>query len=624
MLSPHARVLALATVLAFVVLTPVASAASISASESGGVADQISYTAGGGEVNNLTITRSGNTLTFADSGAEITVVGTTCTGGGPPPGTPVSCPIQPDGTIVIVALLDQSDRMDAGTVGNVYFNVSGGFGNDTLIGGASGNQLQGDDGDDPLTGGAGNDVFIGGPGRDDTVGGGQDSSTSSCGDDATYTEKTNNLSISLDEVANDDTGDGETLTGIESVTGGNGNDVLTGNDARNCLGGRDGDDILSGLGGDDDLDAEAGGDTLSGGDGDDDLDDHTEGDQAAVLSGGNGIDSASFCAYTAAPDLTARAMGVTLDDVANDGPDGNDDIRADVEDLSTCESADNVVGNAEFNVISTAFGTDTIDPGTGSDLVDAGEDDDTVNARDGFSDRVDCNEGIDTANVDQLDTVRNCETVNREARPVALEDRPPGVEFTAPGPGAGIAANTPTTLRANASDDRGVARVLFLDDDRVVCTDTAPPYDCVYQPRAEDVNRNTLAAVAVDTAEQAAFANRTVTVPRFTATRLRARTTPRRDRRRPFRFITTGRLELPPVVAPALACKGRVSIQIKTNRSTISTRRARLRPNCTYGSRVTFRVPRRLVRRRLKVIVRFGGNAIVAPRRARSYTIRTS
>jgi hypothetical protein len=180
-------------------------------------------------------------------------------------------------------------------------------------------------------------------------------------------------------------------------------------------------------------------------------------------------------------------------------------------------------------------------------------------------------------------------------------------------------------LRADASDDRGVARVLFIDDDRVVCTDTAPPYDCSYQPRAEDVNRNTLTAVAIDTAEQAAFVGRTVTVPRFTATQLTARTTPRRDTRRPFRFTTTGRLVLPTgLPVSRTTCRGRVSIQVQTGGSTISTRRTSLTRRCTYRSRVTFRVPRRFVRRALKVTVRFAGNAVVAPRAARSYFIRTS
>ena len=59
-----------------------------------------------------------------------------------------------------------------------------------------------------------------------------------------------------------------------------------------------------------------------------------------------------------------------------------------------------------------------------------------------------------------------------------------------------------------------------MDDERVVCNDDAPPYECNYQPRGEDVGRDTLAATAIDAGQQAATALREVTVSRFTATGL--------------------------------------------------------------------------------------------------------
>ena len=69
----------------------------------------------------------------------------------------------------------------------------------------------------------------------------------------------------------------------------------------------------------------------------------------------------------------------------------------------------------------------------------------------------------------------------------------------------------------DATDDRGLAKVQFLDDDRVVCEDLAAPYECAYQPRGGDVGRNTLVAIAVDTAGQTTSVVRAVTVRRFTS-----------------------------------------------------------------------------------------------------------
>lgn len=612
------------------VLPAVASAGVVSGTAAGG------YTYTGTDAgSNLTITRVGGDLVFNDTNETVTETSADCAPGGDP--NTVLCTAS---TLVTANLNGGQDTATGAGAPGTRFVMNAGDGggsltgadqNDDLNGGSGGDSLNGEDGNDELDGGDGDDTLGGGAGADTLVGGAN--ASDECGDFANYNDKTSNLTITLDGVANDDTGDGDTIGGdIESVWSGDGADTITGNDARNCLSGGEGNDTLNGLGGTDDLRGEGGGDTLNGAAGDDQLfgdDFSAESPVADAFNGGDGIDEAFLYSTRCAGGMgacEARTVTVTLDGQPNDGQDGEgDNVGGDMEDVSvTGLGAANVTGNGAFNIIDTDDGADTVDPLDGSDYVTTRDGDDTANTRDGHSDRVDCGRGNDTANVDQLDTVVNCETVNREDRPVALEDRPPTVTFTAPGAGARIAANTPTVLTADAADDRGVARVLFMDDDRVVCTDTAPPYDCSYQPRAEDVNRNTLAAVAVDTSEQGAFAARTVTVPRFTATRLTARTTPRRDRRRPFRFTTTGRLVLPATVTRRAGCRGRLSIQVKTGGNTISTRRTGLTGRCTYRSRVTFRVPRRLVRRALKVTVRFAGNAVVAPRNAKSYFIRTS
>ena len=228
----------------------------------------------------------------------------------------------------------------------------------------------------------------------------------------------------------------------------------------------------------------------------------------------------------------------------------------------------------------------------------------------------------DTANVDDVDVVHpSCETVNRVATPAGADDAAPTVAWSVPASGARLSTAAPNTLSATASDDKGIARVEFLDDERTVCSDTTAPYTCDYRPQGDDVGRNTLVAIAVDSAGQTASAVRSVVVPRF-AGRLSARTTPRRDALAPYRFTTRGRLRLPAGVTPAQGCRGTVTVQIKAGRKTVSTRRVKLRSNCTYRSRVTFRIKGRLRPRTLKRSVRFGGNAVMAAKRASRGTLR--
>ena len=203
------------------------------------------------------------------------------------------------------------------------------------------------------------------------------------------------------------------------------------------------------------------------------------------------------------------------------------------------------------------------------------------------------------------------------------EDAPPSVEFTRPA-AAALLSGRPT-LSANALDDRGVASVRFLAGERVVCTDTTAPYECDYRLGADDVGRTTLVAVATDTAGQTGAALRTVRVSRFTPASIGASVAPRRDRRRPFRFTTSGRLRLPSGLTRAQACgSGDVAVVVKAARKTISTRRVALSRSCTYRSRVTFRSRSRFTRNgRLSVRVRFLGNTVLGPRRAKAVTVRT-
>ena len=111
---------------------------------------------------------------------------------------------------------------------------------------------------------------------------------------------------------------------------------------------------------------------------------------------------------------------------------------------------------------------------------------------------------------------------------------------------------------STATDDRGVAKVQFFDDDRLVCEDAIAPYTCAYQARGADVGRNTLIATAVDGANQAGSAVRLVNVSTLPADLADAAASrPARDRRAPYSFRARGRL------AGAGACSGTVTITAK-------------------------------------------------------------
>lgn len=201
--------------------------------------------------------------------------------------------------------------------------LAGGDGNDSLYGGADADNLKGDAGNDKLFGEAGNDLlyggiendFLSGAGGDDTLFGehgvdtlyGDDGNDSLAGgsgfgdkmyggagtDTVMYIGESSAVHVSLDGVANDgavtDLGISEgdnAAADIENVIGGNGNDVLLGNEATNKLIGGPGADRILGFGGSDSLVGDAGDDTLIGGIGNDNLKGGTGKDTLVTVDGG--------------------------------------------------------------------------------------------------------------------------------------------------------------------------------------------------------------------------------------------------------------------------------------------------------------------------------------------------
>lgn len=264
---------------------------------------------------------------------------------------------------------------------------------------------------------------------------------------------------------------GITLT----MLGGGGNDalkddnrqgrtVLRGGDGNDTLYGGPGDDDIDGEGGNDDVQGQAGNDAVRGGAGNDTMSgDGFQDPGTDVIDGGDGVDTIEEWTQPSADHNPPVAL--SFDGVANDGRPGENDNVTGIEQivshangtfsgsdapekftvwaniangpstingnggddqLTGMDYDDTLHGGAGNDRIEGGIGHDTITGGPGKDTL-FGEGDgnycgiyeckipfgnDTINARDGEADQVDCGVGTDTAIVDALDTVANCEKVD--------------------------------------------------------------------------------------------------------------------------------------------------------------------------------------------------------------------
>ncbi|HEX2233574.1 MAG TPA: calcium-binding protein [Thermoleophilaceae bacterium] len=321
------------------------------------------YSADSGEVNDLVVTLTATDYVFTDSGAVITPL-PPCAGGGPPAGTPATCPrANVDLLQVLLADLDDEAVVEPATRATMI----GGLDDDTMTGGGGDDRLEGEEGDDTLDGGAGDDEvngeellstttgtneLEGGPG-DDTLNGGEGEDTASGGSGV-------------------DTLFG--FGGVDNLDGGEDGDDVSGGDANDVMRGGAGDDRV----GSDSLiirgaPPERGNDALDGGAGDDVL--HpglgpTQGiNDDDTLNGGSGNDSVTF------EDRTRR-VNVFLDAQPNDGGAGErDNVAGDVERLVGGQAGDLLVGGPANDTIDGSLGADTIQGGGGADTLDGGVND---------------------------------------------------------------------------------------------------------------------------------------------------------------------------------------------------------------------------------------------------------
>jgi Ca2+-binding RTX toxin-like protein len=335
--------------------------------------------------------------------------------------------------------LNNAGQQDTGSQGIDTFvgieNLSGTPFADTLIGDGNANWLWGSaatiavdwisaSNDDHLDGQGGNDLLTVGIGNHTLIGGADN-------DTLNFSENGGaepDIAVALWENLAQDTGAGIwTLSGIENLFGGIGNDSLEGDDVDNIIGGSLGDDALFGYGGNDTLygdgyiyvdnaqvvhtevdagseggndqlfggggndilyggagndflQANAGNDILYGGSGNDYLGGGTGDD---LLDGGDGYDRASFSNGATGPvHVDLRIQGV-----AQDTGLGMDTLIG-IENANGTAFADTFIGNDGDNWLwggNDAVGAgDTIDGQGGNDLIANGVGDHVLNGGDGI------------------------------------------------------------------------------------------------------------------------------------------------------------------------------------------------------------------------------------------------
>jgi hypothetical protein len=269
----------------------------------------------------------------------------------------------------------------------------------------------------------------------------------------------NDVPDSIPMTVNGNGGDDELKDSFSEASrtfnGGPGNDTIDAYFGNDTADGGDGNDVVDGGGGND---------VVRGGNGDDEMyGDHYEDPGADVIDGGPGTDVIEDWDDPEKLDRQPQ-INVTQDGVANDGRPGENDNVTGIEnfDLYITGNVTGTDANEKIRLLNPANSgsstlrgmggndevigydfDDTVDGGAGDDHVEGGMGNDTVvggpgkdviygdatssyctwysckipfgndtiDARDGEADMVDCGIGNDTATVDKIDTVVNCENV---------------------------------------------------------------------------------------------------------------------------------------------------------------------------------------------------------------------
>lgn len=282
-------------------------------------------------------------------------------------------------------------------------NVTTGTGDDTLVGDSDANILRGGEGSDSLSGGAGDDILEGADGNDTLNGGaGADVIDGGSGTfDEDVFEDDSGSDLVVDLSSGSASGNGaDSLSDIEDVVTGSGNDTLVGDGGDNRLTSGAGDDVLDGGDGQDTLDGGADTDTFQ----------DTSGNDLSVnldsgLAVGNGSDVIENIENVT---TGAGNDNITGDDNKNliDSGAGNNFVQAGAGDDTVIggadgdfifggDGADSLVGLSGVDSIDGGAGNDTLDGGAEFDILDGGSGDDRILGGDGGDD-LDGDDGNDT------------------------------------------------------------------------------------------------------------------------------------------------------------------------------------------------------------------------------------
>lgn len=246
--------------------------------------------------------------------------------------------------------------------------LRGGSGNDTITGRSGNDTIDGEAGDDLLIGGTGDNVVVGGTGTDTL----------------TYAAATAAVIVTLGSPGTPSTGNGisgqnDSIDTVENLIGSSFGDTMTGNALANRFTGGSGND------------------TLSGDDGDDVFDEGGSSNGSDILNGGLGEDRVDYSART-------TALIITMAGGADDGVSGeNDNIGADVENVSGGSAGDDITGNSLNNkldgndgndALKGLAGNDELTGGAGVNTLEGGDGDDVLELGEGGP-ACDCGNGFD-------------------------------------------------------------------------------------------------------------------------------------------------------------------------------------------------------------------------------------
>jgi hypothetical protein len=295
-----------------------------------------------------------------------------------------------------------------------------------------------------------------------------------------------------------------------------------------------------------------------------------------------------------------------------------------------CDADDDADGLADAD--ETTRGTDALNADTDGDGVTDGDEvarglNPTAadSDGDGLSDGAELAVGTDPLKADSdgdgtADGADACpKTAGADGGCSQAADAAPVLRFLAATTDVAAAGST-VEVQLGATDDRGVASVDVIAGGTTRCALTAPPYVCRFPAGGELVGRRTIVAVARDAAGNETLATQVLRVSRFAAGRVTADSSVTRSRRA-VRITTTGAVPLPEGLENELGCDGRVTVQVKRGRKTLSSRRAALDAACDFTSSVTFR-SRVRAPDRLRVVVRFDGNPVMGRSVATARTVR--